>query len=279
MGLLRLVLLAALSLAHAKDPRICAIRSKNLEQLQEICSKASIDFPADADAETLRAMLYQRMQEELPESVRPKGTPLQAWPGPGEPGECDDPAATAAAKAAAAKSAPSLEQVAASLFSRLDTDHDGQLTRSEMQAMIDSVNAAARAKGEPEHDLFATLDRDKDGKVSRSEADETFKAMASAQQGQAGGKRAAPSGQQAGGNMADGLFKGLDTNKDGKLSKAEMQSILDQYAAEAKAKGEEGEDFWSSLDADSDGFVDMKEAEGFFAAMTAALKGSKKDEV
>ena len=39
--------------------------------------------------------------------------------------------------------------MAAMLFQKLDRDADGKLTRAEMQSMVDNVNAAAKAKGEP----------------------------------------------------------------------------------------------------------------------------------
>jgi len=291
-------LLAAL--AAGADPRVCALRGKNLAQLKEICTKASVPHEDGDEEEKLRSLLFEFMQNELPESVRPKGTPLEKWPGPGEPDECDPPAAAAkpAAKPAAGgdgKPKLDLDNMAASLFGRLDANSDGVLSREEMKGMIDSVNAAARAKGEPEHDLFKTLDRDLDGKVSRSEADETFKAMAA---GQApGGAKKVPSrggsklsdeqvlnaasDEQA---MGDMMFKALDADKDGRLSKAEMESVLAQYAADAKSRGEEQSDFWASLDANSDGYADKTETSAFFAAMVAAIskdggKGGGKEEL
>mmetsp|Transcript_16837 Transcript_16837/g.43230 ORF Transcript_16837/g.43230 Transcript_16837/m.43230 type:complete len:287 (+) Transcript_16837:40-900(+) len=273
--------------AEAVDPRVCALRGRSLDQLKAICQQASIEFANDVEAETLRARLFEKMQQELPESIRPPNTPITPWPGPGEPGECNDlPSGSSKSADASKPNLDNLDKMAAALFGRLDADKDGQLTREEMQGMIDSVNAAARAQGEAEHDLFKTLDRDHDGKVSRSEADETFKAMASgkaspgAQKAGEGGSsqpKLDASNEQA---LADGMFKSLDADHDGRLSKAEMHKVLEQYEAQAKAKGEEQSDFWTSLDANADGFVDTKEARGFFAAMVAALgKGNGKDEL
>ena len=288
--MLRVLLVALLAAAlEAADPRVCALRKRGLEELKVICGKASIEVAEDADAETLRAALFKKMQEELPETVRPAGTPLVVWPGVGEPGECDSPAGEAKASGAPRRdqlSGPSLDNVAASLFSKLDANGDGQLAPEEMQSLLDKVNAEARSRGEPEHDLFKSLDRDSDGKVSRSEADEFFKAMAS---GKAPTRPAASKGASSGGakqdpssagGVADGMFKGLDVDKDGRLSKEEMKSVLEQYEANAKAQGEEISDFWSSLDTDGNGFVDKKEAQVFFEAMTAALgKSANKQEL
>ena len=302
--LVRILLVASLLAiaVDAAEPRVCSLRKRSLAELKVICGKASVEFAEDADAESLRAALFKKMQEELPETVHPTGTPLQEWPGPGQPGECDSPAAATPASAAnvGAGAQPSLDNLAAALFGKLDANSDGQLSREELQGFADKVNAEAHSRGEPEYDLFKSLDRDLDGKVSRSEADETFKAMGSttappkpsarkpasqkpaspkpASQGkttsQGGGKRDAAA---SGSDVAEMMFERLDADEDGRLSKKEMKSVLEQYEADAKAKGEEVSDFWTSLDTSRDDFVDKKEAHVFFEAMAAALGKDKQE--
>ena len=62
-----------------------------------------------------------------------------------------------------------------------------------------------------------------------------------------------------------------------------FKEILDKHQAEMKARGEEDSgDFWTSLDANADGYIDRGEADVFFKQMYAALSaGSKgnKDEM
>ena len=53
--------------------------------------------------------------------------------------------------------------MAETFFKKLDADRDGKLTRTEMQGMVDHINAAAKAKGEQEYDLFKHLDTNQDG--------------------------------------------------------------------------------------------------------------------
>lgn len=287
MATISLTLGLLLSLTAAKDPRVCALRGRDYDQLVEICQKASVTVPEGADAEALRVILFEFMQNEIPESVRPKGTPLLPWPGPGQPGECDN--AAVRPPKAGGDSAAALNTVAAALFGKLDVNRDDQLSPSEMQAMIDEVNAAARAKGEAEHDLFKTLDRNMDGMVSRSEAEESFKQIAASQMKAGAAASTTASGAAKGGSggekkadtdkMAEDIFKALDLDKDERLSKTEFQSVLSQYEAEAKAKGEEQSDFWTDLDANKDDHIDMSEAKHFFAMMASALKTSKKDEL
>ena len=280
MKQLLIVVAVLVGFASAVDPRVCALRGRDLEQLKMICNKASVPFEADADEEKLRSILFEYMQNELPETIRPKGTPLEPWPGPGQPGECDDPKSMKPNPG----STPKLEHMAARLFNRLDKNSDDMLQRDEMRAMLDEINAAARAKGEPEHDLFKTLDRDQDGKVSRTEAEETFKAMAakmmqstSTPASKAGSKDQSPGMSEH--DMADGMFTNLDANKDGQLSKAEMKAVLEQFAAQQKAEGEDEVDFWASLDADTNGYLSKTEVQGFIAAMMKAAKqgGDKED--
>ena len=57
---------------------------------------------------------------------------------------------------------------------------------------------------------------------------------------------------------------------------------MEKHKAEMRAKGEEEEsDFWTSLDANADGYIDRSEADMFFKQMLSALRsdGKNKDEV
>ena len=78
--------------------------------------------------------------------------------------------------------------------------------------------------------------------------------------------------------MAAAMFGALDKDKDGRLSRSEMQSLLDAASAHNKAQGvDEEADFFSTLDADSDGSVDQKEAAAFFnTMMSSGLMGEAK---
>ena len=277
-----LLLLTLVAQAQAGDPRVCALRERSAEGLRDICEKASIPC-AGADAEAMRSLIYEKMQGEIPGN-----TEVKPWPGPGEPGECK---AAVQQKATPTPEQPAQQEdskqtvhMAAMLFQKLDRDADGKLTRAEMQSMVDNVNAAAKAKGEPEHDLFATLDQDKDSFVSKAEAEKVFASIMKGELPGGGGGAAKtatqPNTAADGDAIAASLFSNLDTDKDGRLSKTEFQSILSKMEAEAKQKGETPEDFWTSLDQNKDDYVDREEAKAFFAMMAAALaKGGGKDEL
>ena len=55
-----------------------------------------------------------------------------------------------------------------------------------------------------------------------------------------------------------------------------FKDVLAKNAADARARGEaDGGDFWTSLDADSSGYIDRTEAEVFMRSMLAALAKGK----
>jgi len=69
-------------------------------------------------------------------------------------------------------------------------------------------------------------------------------------------------------DMSSRIFAKLDADQDGKLSRAEMQPMIDSTNAAAEAAGEAvPSDFFGSLDKDKDGSVNRVEADGFFQAM------------
>lgn len=131
-------------------------------------------------------------------------------------------------------------------------------------------------------DFFAALDANSNGSISRDEAEIYFKRMAQAGAGggAAGGKAArgsgGPSGSGApagssGGSSATGvdagsIFRSLDRDGDGRLSRSELAPIIEQAnrANKAAGKGAGEDDFFGSMDADGSGFVDAGEAKAFF---------------
>ena len=263
------LLVVAVVHVQAADPRVCALRRKDLAGLKDICDKAQLACEPDADAETIRAMIYEKMQGEIPGKVG-----VDPWPGPGQPGECDEQGG------AKAQGGGTTEDMGSMIFRKLDADHDGKLTKAEIQPMVDQVNQAAKAKGEAEYDLFASLDTNKDGIVEKDEASAVFERISKGQSPGGGQEKTGPAlGSKEyvaaeGERIAKMLFDSLDKDKNGKLDKTEFQSIVEQMAAKAKAQGEKPEDFWASLDQNTDGFIDRDEASTFFTAMAATLASS-----
>jgi len=71
--------------------------------------------------------------------------------------------------------------------------------------------------------------------------------------------------------LSEMMFKKMDADEDGSLSREEMAHLLTMANAEAKAKGEVEFDLFASLDADNDGKVDRAESDSYFAQITQRL--------
>merc|ERR1712050_377954 len=227
-----------------------------------ICVKASIPWTPGGDLEELRAKVYEYAQSEKP------GGEAKPWK----------------AGTAALGATPTPEQQrSTAMFNAMDTSpKDGKLSRAELKAMVDKVNAAAMAAGEATVDpntFFDAMDKNHDDAVDRSEAGELGAYLMRLSKGDKGAppkpKAASKAGQRETPDMAAAMFSALDQNKDSQLSREEMKDVLEKTNEHNKAQGvDEDGDFFASLDADSNGFVDKNEAATFFAAMIDGL-GSK----
>ena len=276
-----LVLAATLALCAAEaDPLRDAILLKGREELKVIAEKAGIEHEDDASQEMLQKLVYEYAQRE-----KPSGVPRKQWDGtpmaeakPKKTAGTPSPAATAGT---AAGTAANMDGMSAMLFKSLDVDKDGKLSRSEMKGMLEKANAAAQAAGETvPADFFATLDTDLDGSVDRTEADAFFKKVAGGAQG-AGGKAAsstAPTAAAAtsGDDMSVPLFRAMDKDRDGALSREEMAMLVQKGNEANKAQGIPEVDFFEQLDWNNDGVVSMEESKDWFASMAKEMAAGSK---
>lgn len=156
------------------------------------------------------------------------------------------PKASPAPKAKAKPAATgSTDGISSMLFKSLDVDKDGTLSRAEMESMIEKANAAAKLAGETvPADFFGSLDSNQDGRVDRAEADEFFTKMAA----QATGATPAAAKPSAEADMSEQLFKAMDKDGDGVLSRAEMAALIEKANEANKAQGIPEVDFFDSID-------------------------------
>lgn len=270
----------------AQDRLVEAICKKSEADLKAVFANAAskgaaIDVPEGADKDAMAAILYKQAQGEIPGGDVPK-----PWPGCGgvDASSSATPVADAKPPKQPRQAAPSkqagggangmsAENMAKLLFRANDKDKDGKLSRTELQMMVDQTNAAAKAKGEPEVDFFKAVDRDQDGSVTPSEAEAYF-ATQLGSAGKTGGSSAAkPSASTAPPDMQAAMFKNLDKDGDGVLSREEMKAIIEKTNRNAanQAQGESGDDFFNTLDRDSNGSIDKDEVAAFFAATANQL--------
>jgi Ca2+-binding EF-hand superfamily protein len=143
--------------------------------------------------------------------------------------------------------ATSLHQARQALFNKIDTNGDGSIDKTEMQAV--AKNQSSTADG-----LFSQMDTDEDGLISKTEAEAAMAQLEQQmkQQGFPGMNGTPPS--------ADDLFSSLDTNRDGTIDKSEITAALGQSSSDA-------DKLFSIIDTNSDNAISADE-------FTAALKSA-----
>src|SRR3989339_271534 len=97
-----------------------------------------------------------------------------------------------------------MSQMAAKMFKRLDTNEDGGIDKTELQAMLDK----GKKQGPSVDEIFEKMDTNKDGDIDKTE----MQAMVD----QGGGR----------GPSVDEIFEKLDTNGDGKIDEEENAEAL-----------------------------------------------------
>jgi Ca2+-binding EF-hand superfamily protein len=142
------------------------------------------------------------------------------------------------------------------MFARLDTNHDGYITKAEIDAMEaqHKEKVEQRAAAFDPNKAFDRLDTNHDGKITQAEVD-----AAHAQRMQAKGGKAAPLNAHAG----QKLFARVDTNKDGVITRAEFDAGASQMHAHMEQaevrRGGMADHMFDAADANHDGKVSLAE--------------------
>jgi hypothetical protein len=112
-------------------------------------------------------------------------------------------------------------------FVRLDSDRDGYITRAEAEAGAGAfrANRQQRFRGRGEG-AFARIDTNRDGVISRDEFEARAAMRRGGQRGQGMGRRgpAGPRGVGLFARLAGRHFDLADTNRDGRVSRAEASA-------------------------------------------------------
>lgn len=167
-------------------------------------------------------------------------------------------AAPAAAQPRAAKTATraDVQSRVASMFAKLDANHDGFIAKDELNA----VEARREQRIEKRADrfdpakVFAKIDLNKDGKITTAEAETARSQHAKGKPGQPAEAHAAAFG---------GLFAKADANKDNVITRAEFDTMGQQVKAriEHGATAREGmaERMLAKSDTNKDGKISLAE--------------------
>lgn len=154
------------------------------------------------------------------------------------------------------------------LFGKVDSDGDGAVSQTELQALLEKMSGGTASKtGVSSEELFSQLDGNGDGSLSEAEFD-AGRPSGEAGGGAAGGMAPPPPGGPGGPGGASASSSGtpydpLDTNEDGVVSAAE------QAAGAAQADAITA--LFETIDTDGDSSVSSEEARSFIDQLTSQL--------
>ena len=161
-------------------------------------------------------------------------------------------------------------RLAERLLSQFDTDNSGSVDSTELQNLLSDVSqkTGISTSSTSASDLLSASDSNGDGSLSASELGNALKSVLPPPpstmdfvQSRSGNSANTTSSTTATGQAGDDLFSQLDTNGDSSVSQDELQSLLDQMAADQgnSSSALNASDVISQLDTNGDGSLSASE--------------------
>ena len=175
-------------------------------------------------------------------------------------------------------------QAADDLFGKVDSDGDGAVSKTELQALLEAMSGGTASQaGVSSDDVFSQLDADGDGSLTQAEFDAGRPSGAAGEAGggmQAmggmpppGGPRGAGGAGAASDSSSATSYDPLDTNEDGKVSAAERlaggTSTAEQDAITA---------LFNAIDTDGDASISASESKAFIDQLTSQVQSTTSTE-
>ena len=165
---------------------------------------------------------------------------------------------------------PAGGRLAERLLSQFDTDSSGSVDSTELQNLLSDVSqkTGISTSSTSASDLLSASDSNGDGSLSASELGNALKSVLPPPpstmdfvQSRSGNSSNSTSSTTATGQAGDDLFSQLDTNGDSSVSQDELQSLLDQMAADQgnSSSALNASDVISQLDTNGDGSLSASE--------------------
>lgn len=151
---------------------------------------------------------------------------------------------------------PDATKIANDLFAKVDTTNQGYIDKAGLQSALGSKAADSASDVDQ---LFSQIDADQDGKITKQELTDGVKQLADALDAQFDSSRIARAGGQPPPPSTDDLFASLDTKNQGYLDKEELQAAFDANSSDTAANAEKVDQIFKTLDADGDSKITKAE--------------------
>lgn len=159
---------------------------------------------------------------------------------------------------------PSAAQLATNLFSKLDTNNQGFIDKSQLEsALAQAAPAGGAPAGAPSaDDIFSKLDGNNDGKLTKQEFTDGVQKLADQLNSQFNQSRV----RRGGGEeqlSPDQVFSTIDTKNQGFIDKTELESAFQSVAPTGAASSadltKQADALFAKLDGNNDGQVSRQE--------------------
>jgi|GEM_PF-2546088 len=165
--------------------------------------------------------------------------------------------------------APDASQTAEKMFSKVDTNGDGSIDKTEFATAIQNRGDSGKGQAVNADDLFSKIDSNGDGTVSKAENTDYLKQL------QAQRKAGAPNGDGPpppppdSGQLASDVLSKIDSDSSGGISLDELTSAFQSSGSTNSSNSTSDiQQLFSKLDTDSDGNVSKDElSSGFQQAL------------
>lgn len=166
-------------------------------------------------------------------------------------------------------------QMQAKMFAKADTDSSGGVDKTELQSLLDDVAKKTGVTNSSSTDkLFSKMDTNGDGSLSSDELGKGMKDIMPPPPSTMDFAQSRSTSSSTSSSSGDDLFGKVDTDGNGSVSKAEMQSLMDKMASgsgsdstssaatsSTSTASSSSSDMFAKLDTNGDGSLSQTEFE------------------
>lgn len=119
-----------------------------------------------------------------------------------------------------------LKQIQEDMFKAVDSNGDSKIDKTEMSSFQKSQQENGRQGGPSVDEMFTKMDSDNDGAISRLESDAAIAKMSQEMRAQGPPPASGKSEKRSSSELKDNVFNTADQNGDGSISEDELNTLL-----------------------------------------------------